>query len=145
MAKNNFCFHAILLVCVFFVQTKSAVGTERPMLDLYRLQDMVTRGELINAIDMLGRELEHQVELLTNHDHYTIIKNSLETMQPQQKYYLIALITNTVHNLHQFNSILDEIVYDDSENIHELMHNNKDIEALVDKRSLKNVLLSKIK
>lgn len=145
MAKNN-CFNcAILLVCIFIVQTEVAVGAERPMLDIYKLQDLVSRGELLNAIDMLGRELEHQVELLSNHDHYTIIKNSFETMQPSQKYYLIALITNTVHHLHQFNSILDEIVYDDSENIHELMHSNNNNDALVDKRSFKSVLLSKIK
>lgn len=75
--------------------------------------------ELSIIMDTLTREFEYEVEMLSNHDYYMILKNSIGRMNRTQKFYLMAFITSLTYNLKELNTIFDEILFDS-----DLVNNN---------------------
>ena len=104
------------------------------------LKGHIGRAELYTALGALARELDTELQIISNHDFNSIILNAFQSMQSNQKYYLIALLTTTVYNVRQLNSILEEIVYDNSEKLDEIARGHEMPEQTLSKKSFLEML-----
>ena len=118
--------------------TASAELSDKASFD--NLKGHIGRAELYTALSALARELDTELQIISNHDFNSIILNAFQSMQSNQKYYLIALLTTTVYNVRQLNGILEEIVYDNSEKLDEIARGYEMPEQTLIKKSILEML-----
>jgi hypothetical protein len=111
----------ILIFKLFLIQSLVTSSNEERLLNKLK---SLNPSELNIIMDTLTREFEYEVEMLSNHDYFMIIKNSIGRMKKTQKYYLMAFITALTLNLREMNSIFDEILFD-SDLIENIAHSDE--------------------